>query len=263
MGFLENKKIFVTGMISERSIAYGIAKACHREGAKLSFGYAVDKLEARVRKLASQFESESVHHLDVQKEDEVKDVFAKLKEEWGELDGLVHAIAFAPSQGLEGNFIDNFDMEAFRVSQEVSAGSLPLLMREAAPLMKEKGGSVVALTYIGAERVIPHYNVMGLAKASLEAAIRYGAVALGENNIRCNGISAGPIRTLAAAGIQDFNKILDIVASQNALGRNITQEEVGNAAAFLLSDLASAITGQTIHVDAGFNIAGTPRDGFR
>lgn len=255
MGFLKDKKIFITGMISDRSIAYGIAKACHREGAALAFGFAVDKLEKRVRDLAARFDSDIVVHMDVQDEPEVRTRFEELGKSWDRLDGLVHAIAFSPAQGLEGNFIENFDMDAFVASQRISAASLPLLMREAAPLMVD-GGSVVALSYIGSSRVVPNYNVMGLAKASLEAAVRYGAVAMGKKNVRCNGISAGPIRTLAAHGIRDFNKILDVVASGSALKRNVTQEEVGEVAAFLLSDLSSAVTGQVLHVDAGYNIAG-------
>lgn len=254
MGFLQGKKILITGMISERSIAYGIAKACREQGAELAFTYVVDKLEERVRKMAADFGSDLVFRCDVQNDTEIEQVFADLGKKWDGLDGLVHAIAFAPREALNGDFLDSISREAFNTAHEISAYSLPALAKAARPMMQGRNGSIVALTYLGAVRAIPNYNVMGMAKASLEAGIRFTAACLGREGIRCNGISAGPIKTLAASGIADFGKLLGHVARQNPLGRNVTIEEVGNAAAFLLSDLASGITGEITYVDGGYSI---------
>lgn len=254
MGFLQGKKILITGMISERSIAYGIAKACHEQGAELAFTFVVDKLEERVRKMAAELGSNLVFRCDVQNDDEIADTFRQIGEHWGGLDGLVHSIGFAPREALNGDFLDSINREAFRIAHEVSAYSLPALAKAARPLMQGRNGSIVALTYLGAVRAIPNYNVMGMAKASLEAGIRFTAACLGKEQIRCNGISAGPIKTLAASGIADFSKLLKHVADQNPLGRNVTIEEVGNTAAFLLSDLASGITGEITYVDGGYSI---------
>ncbi len=254
MGFLQGKKIFITGMISERSIAYGIAKACHEQGAELAFTYVVDKLEERVRKMAKELGSDLVFRCDVQSDEEIEQAFADLGKHWGGLDGLVHSIGFAPREALGGDFLDSISREAFRVAHEVSAYSLPALAKAARPLMQGRNGAIVALTYLGAIRAIPNYNVMGMAKASLEAGVRFTAACLGKEGIRCNGISAGPIKTLAASGIADFSKLLSHVASHNPLGRNVTIEEVGNTAAFLLSDLASGITGEITYVDGGYSI---------
>ena len=254
MAFLQGKKILITGMISERSIAYGIAKACHAQGAELAFTYVVDKLEERIRKMAKEFGSDIVLRCDVQSDDDINNLFVDLGKHWDGLDGLVHAIAFAPKEALDGNFLDNFSREAFRISQDVSAYSFPALAKAARPMMAGRKASLLALSYLGAVRAIPHYNVMGLAKASLEASIRYTASALGRSGIRCNGISAGPVKTIAASGIADFNKLLKYAADNNALGRNVTTEEIGNAAAFLLSDLASGITGEITYVDCGYSI---------
>ena len=254
MGFLQGKKILITGMISERSIAYGIAKACHEQGAELAFTYVVDKLEERVRKMAKELGSDLVFRCDVQSDEEIEQAFADLGKHWGGLDGLVHSIGFAPREALGGDFLDSISREAFRVAHEVSAYSLPALAKAARPLMQGRNGAIVALTYLGAIRAIPNYNVMGMAKASLEAGVRFTAACLGKEGIRCNGISAGPIKTLAASGIADFSKLLSHVASHNPLGRNVTIEEVGNTAAFLLSDLASGITGEITYVDGGFSI---------
>ncbi len=254
MAFLQGKKILITGMISERSIAYGIAKACHAQGAELAFTYVVDKLEERIRKMAKEFGSEIVLRCDVQSDDDINNLFVQLGKEWDGLDGLVHAIAFAPKEALDGNFLDNFSREAFRISQDVSAYSFPALAKAAREMMVGRKASLLALSYLGAVRAIPHYNVMGLAKASLEASVRYTASALGRSGIRCNAISAGPVKTIAASGIADFNKLLKYAADNNALGRNVTTEEIGNAAAFLLSDLASGITGEITYVDCGYNI---------
>ncbi len=254
MTMLKGKKILLTGMISERSIAYGIAKACHEQGAELAFTYVVDKLEERVRKLAAEFGSELVFRCDVQSDEEIAQTFASLGKHWDGLDGLVHAIAFAPKEALNGDFLDSINREAFNVAHEVSAYSLPALAKAARPMMQGRNASILALTYLGAVRAIPNYNVMGMAKASLEAGIRFTASCLGKEGIRCNGISAGPIKTLAASGIADFSKLLAHVAAQNPLRRNVTIEEVGNAAAFLLSDLASGITGEITYVDGGYSI---------
>ena len=254
MGFLQGKKILITGMISERSIAYGIAKACHEQGAELAFTYVVDKLEERVRKMAKELGSDLVFRCDVQSDEEIEQAFADLGKHWGGLDGLVHSIGFAPREALGGDFLDSISREAFRVAHEVSAYSLPALAKAARPLMQGRNGAIVALTYLGAIRAIPNYNVMGMAKASLEAGVRFTAACLGKEGIRCNGISAGPIKTLAASGIADFSKLLSHVASHNPLGRNVTIEEGGNTAAFLLSDLASGITGEITYVDGGYSI---------
>ena len=242
MGFLQGKKILITGMISERSIAYGIAKACREQGAELAFTYVVDKLEERVRKMAADFGSDLVFRCDVQNDAEIEQVFADLGKKWDGLDGLVHAIAFSPKEALSGDFLDSISREAFEISHDVSAYSLPALAKAARPMMRNRNSAILALTYLGAVRAIPNYNVMGMAKASLEAAIRF------------NGISAGPIKTLAAAGIADFGRLLNHVASQNPLRRNVTIEEVGNTAAFLLSDLSSGITGEITYVDGGYSI---------
>ncbi|MCF7520593.1 enoyl-ACP reductase FabI [Neisseria sp. ZJ106] len=254
MGFLQGKKILITGMISERSIAYGIAKACRDQGAELAFTYVVDKLEERVRKMAAELGSELVFRCDVASDEEINQVFADLGKHWDGLDGLVHAIAFAPKEALSGDFLDSISREAFNTAHDISAYSLPALVKAARPMMSGRQSAVVALSYLGAVRAVPNYNVMGLAKASLEAAVRFTASAVGKEGIRCNGISAGPIKTLAAAGIADFSKLLNHVAAQNPLRRNVTIEEVGNAAAFLLSDLSSGITGEITYVDGGYSI---------
>lgn len=254
MGFLQGKRILITGMISERSIAYGIAKACHDQGAQLAFTYVVDKLEPRVRKMAAELGSELVFRCDVQSDEQINQVFVDLKQHWDGLDGLVHAIAFAPKECLQGDFLDHITREAFNVAHEVSAYSLPALAKAARPMMRGHQSAILALTYLGAVRAIPNYNVMGMAKASLEAGIRFTAACLGKEGIRCNGISAGPIKTLAASGIANFGKLLAHVAEQNPIGRNITIDEVGNTAAFLLSDLASGITGEITYVDGGYNV---------
>lgn len=254
MGFLQGKKILITGMISNRSIAYGIAQACHREGAELAFTYVVDKLEDRVREMAADFGSTQVFRCDVQNDQEIEQLFADLGKEWDGLDGLVHAIAFAPRESLEGDFLDALSREAFQTAHDVSAYSFPALAKAARPMMQGRNGALLTLSYLGAVRAIPNYNVMGLAKASLEASVRFMAASLGKDGIRVNGISAGPIKTLAAAGISGFGKLLSIAANQSCLRRNVTTEEVGNTAAFLLSGLASGITGEITYVDGGFSI---------
>jgi enoyl-[acyl-carrier protein] reductase I len=253
MGFLQGRRILVTGMLSNRSIAYGIAGACAREGAELAFTYQGEGVRDRVVELAAEFGTDRVFACDVADDAQIEALFAELRRRWDALDGLVHAIAYAPREALKGPFHEATSREAFRIAHEVSSYSLAALARAAAPMMQGRQGAIVTLTYLGAERSIPNYNVMGLAKASLEAGVRYLAASLGPSGIRVNAISAGPIKTLAAAGIGGFSKILNFVARTAPLRRNVTIEEVGNTAAFLLSDLSSGITGEVTYVDAGFN----------
>jgi enoyl-[acyl-carrier protein] reductase I len=250
---LEGKRILVTGVLSNRSIAYGIARACHREGARLAFTYQNDRFRDRVTELARELGSSLTFPCDVASDDEIEHLFESLREQWDELDGLVHAIAYAPREAIAGDFIDGVSREAFRVAHDISSYSFAALARGALPLMATRGGAVLTMTYLGAERVVPNYNTMGLAKASLEAAVRYLAASLGPRGIRVNGISAGPIKTLAASGIAGFGKILKFVEAHAPLRRNVTTDDVGNVAAFLLSDLAAGVTGEITYVDAGFN----------
>ena len=253
MGFLAGKRILITGLLSNRSIAYGIAKAMHREGAELAFTYQNERFKDRVAKLASDFDSTLIFPLDVQDDAQITDLFQQIGQHWDGLDSLVHSIAFAPGEALEGDFLDGLTREAFRISQEVSTYSFPALVKAARPLMQGRNGSVLTLSYLGAVRTMPNYNIMGLAKASLEASVRYLAVTLGPEGIRANAISAGPIKTLAASGIGSFGKLLAFNEHNAPLRRNVTIEEVGNAAAFMCSDLASGITGEIMYVDGGFN----------
>ena len=255
MGFLQDRKILVTGLLSNRSIAYGIAKALSREGATLAFTYQNEDLRDRVVQLASAFGSPPVLLCDVSDDSHIDALFGALGAQWDGLDGLVHSIAFAPRDALKGSFLDGLSREAFRIAHDVSSYSFAALAKGAAPLMQGRNGALLTLSYLGAQRAIPNYNVMGLAKASLESCVRYLAQDLGPNGIRVNGISAGPIKTLAAAGISGFGKILKFVEENAPLRRNVTIDDVGNAAAFLLSDLAAGITGEITYVDAGFNTA--------
>ncbi|MBI1942392.1 MAG: enoyl-ACP reductase FabI [Betaproteobacteria bacterium] len=254
MGFLSGKKILVTGLLSNRSIAYGIARAARREGAELAFTYAGERFRDRVAGLAKEFASDIVLPCDVTSDAEIPALFESLRAHWDGLDGLVHAIAFAPREAIAGELLEGFSRDAFRQAHEVSAYSFPALAKAALPMMQGRAGALLTLTYLGAERQIPHYNTMGLAKASLEASVRYLAADLGPNGIRVNAISAGPIKTLAAAGIAGFGKILKHVETFAPLRRNVSIDEVGNAAAFLLSDLAAGITAEILHVDGGFNV---------
>jgi enoyl-[acyl-carrier protein] reductase I len=253
MGFLQGRRILVTGMLSNRSIAYGIAKSCKREGAELAFTCQGEGVRDRVVELAREFGSELVFPCDVTDDAQIEALFAALRARWDGLDGLVHAIAFAPREALKGGFHESVTREAFRVAHDISSYSLAALTKAAYPMMKGRRASVVTLSYLGAVRSIPNYNVMGLAKASLEACVRYLAASLGPEAIRVNAISAGPIKTLAAAGIGGFSKILHFVEKNAPLRRGVTTDEVGNTAAFLLSDLASGITGEVVYVDAGFS----------
>jgi enoyl-[acyl-carrier protein] reductase I len=252
MGFLANKRILVTGMISNRSIAYGVAQAMRREGAELAFTYQGERVKDRVIEMAKEFGSDMIYPCDVSSDTEIDQLFTDLGRKWEKFDGFVHAIAFAPREALDGEFLDGFSREAFRVAHDISSYSFPAMAKAAQPYLNDKA-SILTLSYLGAVRTMPHYNVMGMAKASLEASVRYLAMELGRKGIRANGISAGPIKTLAAAGIGDFGKLLSYNAKHAPLKRNVTVEEVGNVAAFLCSDLASGITGEITYVDAGFN----------
>lgn len=253
MGFLSGRNILVTGMLSSRSIAYGIAKACHREGAGLAFTYQGERVEERVRQLATEFGSDIVLPCDVSRDEEIAALFVDLAKRWEGLDGLVHSIAFAPREALAGDYLDSLDRESFRIAHDVSSYSFSGLAKGALPLMQGRDAALITLSYLGAVRTLPNYNVMGLAKASLEANVRYMAQSLGPRGIRVNGISAGPIKTLAAAGIGNFGKILAYNEKNAPLRRNVTIDEVGNAAAFLLSPLSSGMTGEIMYVDGGFN----------
>ncbi len=253
MGFLADRKILITGVLSNRSIAYGVARACKREGAALAFTYVNEDLKDRVTKLASEFGSCPVIPCDVAHDGQIDGLFDTLKREWGSLDGLLHSIAFAPREALAGDFLNAITREAFGIAHDISSYSLAALAKGARPLMQGRPGSIVTLTYLGAVRSVPNYNVMGLAKASLEANVRYLASCLGSEGIRANGISAGPIKTLAAAGIGNFSKLLSRFEARAPIHRGITIDEVGNVAAFLFSDLASAITGEIVYVDGGYS----------
>ena len=254
MGFLAGKRILITGVISNRSIAYGIAKACHQQGAELAFTYVGDRFKDRVVEYAAEFGSNIVIPCDVSDDAQIDGAFATLKTHWDGLDGLVHSIGFAPRESIAGEFLDGLSREAFRIAHDISAYSFPALAKAALPMMQGRQASVLTLTYLGAEKVVKHYNTMGLAKASLEASVRYLAANLGPMGIRANGISAGPIKTLAASGIKDFGNILKFVETHTPMRRNVTIEDVGNVAAFMLSDLAAGVTGEITHVDGGFSV---------
>lgn len=257
MGFLQGKKMLITGLASNLSIAYGIARAMHREGAELAFTYQNEKLKPRVEKMGAEFNGKIFLPCDVSNEAEIEHIFEVLKQEWGVLDGLVHCIAYAPREAIEGRFLAGCTRENFKIAHEISAYSFVALMRAAYPLMKGRDAAALALTYLGAVQAIPNYNTMGLAKASLEASVRYLAADLGQDGIRVNGISAGPIRTLAASGIKNFRAMLKGFEQTAPLKRCVSTEEVGNTAAFLCSDLASGITGEITYVDGGYNIFST------
>ena len=253
MALLSDKKILITGLLSNRSIAYGVARACQREGATLAFTYVSEELKDRVVKLAHDFGNCPVLPCDVASDAQIDSLFDRLKTEWGVLDGLLHSIAFAPREALAGDFLNGMSRAAFATAHDISSYSFAALAKGARPLLADRNGALVTLTYLGSVRALANYNVMGLAKASLEANVRYLASCLGPEGIRVNAISAGPIKTLAAAGIGGFAKILRFVEKTAPLRRNVTIDEVGNVAAFLLSDLASAVTGEITYVDCGFS----------
>jgi len=256
MGFLSGKRALIVGVASDRSIAWGIAQAMHREGAELAFSYVNEKFKERVQPLAESLGSKLTMQLDVTNDAEIDSAFATIKQAWGSLDIVVHAVAYAPREALTGGFVESTSREAFKVAHDISSYSLTALARAAQPLMAGRAGAIVTLSYLGAVKSIPSYNVMGLAKASLEANVRFLAADMGPNNVRVNGISAGPIKTLAAAGIPGFRKMLGRVADVAPLRRNVSLEDVGNAAAFLCSDLANGITGEILYVDGGFSTVG-------
>jgi len=253
MGFLSGKRALVVGVASDRSIASGIALAMHREGAELAFTYQTDKLKSRVESLAAECNSNIVLPCDVGFDDSIQDLQKALHAKWDHFDILVHSVAFAPADNLTGDYVESVTREGFKVAHDISSYSLVALAKAFLPMMENRQSAILTLTYLGAERVVPNYNVMGLAKASLEANVRYMASSLGPKGIRVNTISAGPIRTLAASGIKDFRKMLQFYERVNPLRENVTIEQVGNTAAFLCSDLASGITGECVHVDAGFH----------
>lgn len=253
MGFLSGKKALIVGLASNRSIAYGIAKAFHEQGAELAFTYQNEKLQERVERMAAEFGSSLTFPCDVASDSEIHNVFSQLGQHWNKLDIVIHSVAFAPADQIGGDYIEHASREGFRIAHDISAYSLVALAQAALPMMQDTKGSILTMSYFGAEKAVPNYNVMGIAKASLEAAVRYLAASLGPRGLRVNAVSAGPIKTLAAAGIKDFRKIQSAYANITPLKRNITTEEVGNTAAFLCSDLASGITGEVVHVDAGYH----------
>ena len=260
MGILAGKRAFIVGVATDRSIAWGIAKALHREGAELAFSYPNDRMKERVVPLAQSLGSNLTLPLDVTADEQLDGAFDVLKREWGQLDIVIHAVAFAPTEAIKGSFTANTSREAFRIAHDVSSYSFTALARGAQPLMAQRQGALLTLSYLGAVRSIPSYNVMGLAKASLEANVRFLAADLGPGGTRVNAISAGPIKTLAAAGIGGFRRMLAHVAQVAPLRRNVTLDDVGNAAAFLCSDMAAGITGEILYVDNGFNTVGMTFD---
>ena len=258
MGFLQGKRALIVGVASPRSIASGIAHAMAREGAELAFTYQNEKLKSRVEKIAEECGSDPalVFPCDVSSDQEIADVFTSLAKHWDGIDTVVHSVAFAPREQLQGGYVDSVTREGFAMANDISAYSFAALAKEAKPMMAGRNGSLLTLSYLGAEKAIDNYNVMGIAKAALEASVRYMAYSLGEKGIRVNAVSAGPIKTLAAAGIGDFGKMLAYGERNSPLRRNVTIDEVGNVAAFLCSDLASGVTGEITYVDAGYNIVG-------
>jgi enoyl-[acyl-carrier protein] reductase I len=253
MPILAGRKILVTGLLSNRSIAFGIARAARREGASIALTYQNERFKDRAEEMGRELGADLALPCDVTNDSEIDALFQQLKDRWNGLDGLVHALAFAPREAIAGDFLDGLSREAFRQAHDISSYSFPALAKAALPLMQGRNASLLTLTYLGAERVVPNYNTMGLAKASLEASVRYLASSLGPRGVRVNGISAGPIKTLAAAGIGGFGKILKFVEEHAPLRRNVTIDDVGNVAAFLLSDMAAAVTGEILYVDAGFS----------
>lgn len=252
MGFLAGKRLLITGVLSNRSIAYGIARACHREGAELAFSYQGERFKDRISEFAAEFDSKLIYDCDVTSDEQMQALFDQLGEVWPEFDGFVHSIGFAPREAIAGDFLEGMTRENFRIAHDISAYSFPAMAKLAAPRLRE-GAALLTLSYLGAMRVVPNYNTMGLAKASLEASVRYLAQALGPRGVRVNGISAGPIKTLAASGIKDFGKLLGQFAAQAPIRRNVTIEDVGNTAAFLLSDLSAGISAEITYVDGGFS----------
>jgi enoyl-[acyl-carrier protein] reductase I len=251
-GFLRGKRLLITGVLSNRSIAYGIARSCHAQGAELAFSYVGERFKERITEFAADFGSELIFDCDVGSDEQIARLFADLGAHWPRFDGFVHAIGFAPRETISGDFLDGLSREGYRIAHDISAYSFPAMAKAALPMLGERS-ALLTLTYLGANRSVPNYNTMGLAKASLEASVRYLAESLGPRGIRVNGISAGPIKTLAASGIKGFGKILSTVAESAPLRRNVTIEDVGNVAAFLLSDLAAGVSAEITYVDGGFS----------
>ena len=254
MGFLAGKRFLITGVLSNRSIAYGIARACRAQGAELAFSYVGERFKERVTEYAGHFDSKLVLECDVAEDSHIDRVFQDLSQSWPQFDGFVHSIGFAPREAIAGDFLDGMTRENFRIAHDISAYSFPALAKAALPFLRPHA-ALLTLTYLGALRAVPNYNTMGMAKAALEASVRYLAANLGPKGVRVNGISAGPIKTLAASGIKDFGKLLGMVAQASPLGRNVTIDDVGNVAAFLLSDLAGGVTSEITYVDGGFSQA--------
>ncbi|WPB58870.1 enoyl-ACP reductase FabI [Xylophilus sp. GOD-11R] len=252
MGFLAGKKLLITGVLSNRSIAYGIARACHEQGAELAFSYVGERFKGRITEFAADFGSELIFDCDVGDDAQIEKLFVDLSATWPKFDGFVHSIGYAPREAIAGDFLDGLSREGFKIAHDISAYSFPAMAKAALPYLNEKA-ALLTLTYLGAIRTVPNYNTMGLAKASLEASVRYLAESLGPKNMRVNGISAGPIKTLAASGIKGFGKILSVVAETAPIRRNVTIEDVGNVAAFLLSDLAAGVSAEITYVDGGFS----------
>jgi len=259
MGFLDGKKALISGIASNRSIAFGVAKCLHREGAELAFTYQTDKLKPRVEKIAAELNSSICIPLDVSNDENISSAFSELKQNWETFDIMIHSIAFAPMEELKGSFVESVTREGFKMAHEISSYSFASMAREAKPMLNDNA-SLLTMTYLGSVKSVPNYNVMGPAKASLESTVRFLAADLGPQGIRVNAISAGPIKTLAAAGVSGFRGLLKHVASKTSIRRNVTIEDVGNAAAFLSSDLASGITGETIYVDGGYRNLGMTFD---
>ncbi|MBL8306278.1 MAG: enoyl-ACP reductase FabI [Rubrivivax sp.] len=254
MGFLAGKRLLITGVLSNRSIAYGIARAARREGAELAFSYVGERFKERISEFAREFDSSLVFDCDVGDDAQITRLFADLAGHWPQFDGFVHSIGFAPREAIAGDFLEGLSREGFRIAHDISAYSFPAMAKAAAPMLRP-GSALLTLTYLGSLRAIPNYNTMGLAKASLEASVRYLAAAMGSRGVRVNGLSAGPIKTLAASGIKDFGKLLGVVAQNSPLRRNVTIDDVGNVAAFLMSDLAAGMTAEIVYVDGGFSQA--------
>jgi len=260
MGFLAGKRLLITGVLNNRSIAYGIARACHREGAELAFSYQGERFKDRITEFAADFGSKLVYECDVADDAQIEQLFAQLGKAWDLFDGFVHAIAYAPREAIAGDFLDGMTRENFRIAHDISAYSFPALAKAALPRLRP-GAALLTLSYLGAVRYVPNYNLMGLAKASLESSVRFLAQSLGARGIRVNGLSAGPIKTLAASGIKDFGKLQANFAANAPIRRTVTIDDVGNAAAFLLSDLAAGISAEITYVDGGFSqVMGTPAE---
>jgi enoyl-[acyl-carrier protein] reductase I len=252
MGFLSGKKLLITGVLSNRSIAYGIAKACHAQGAELAFSYVGERFKDRITEFAADFDSKLIFDCDVADDAQIEKLFTDLSAHWPQFDGFVHSIGYAPREAIAGDFLEGLSREGFKIAHDISAYSFPAMAKAALPYLRENS-ALLTLTYLGAMKVVPNYNTMGLAKASLEASVRYLADSLGPKKMRVNGISAGPIKTLAASGIKGFGKILSVVAQTSPIRRNVTIDDVGNAAAFLLSNLAGGVSAEIMYVDGGFS----------